>query len=496
LRRSKFSIAGYTGLCQYTECAFFTGSGVCIRETESPPFSLGLTGDLLGKFSELSMNRPVFTKNLTFFHANFTKIMYYGNCRRLQLCGGGPVSGRGQRIGASTRRTAQSRSPADPARGGKAMTIRKRILHSNIRMALLTVFAFFVAGFTMRSLVFNFVGLPGPSPEKLARARELMASEEEWEGIVWWLSLSLFLTLIGIFNNFSTYHLTKKIVKPLGPLIEGARHIQNNNFSYRIEYREEDEFRAVCDAFNEMAAKLEEATVRRQNEEANRRELIAGISHDLRTPLTTIKGYLEGLESGVASTPKMREHYLKTIKNRAGDMGHIIEQLFLFSKLDMNEFPLAAQQVDIGRAISDMIEDLAHEYEMRGIDIVFSEMAHNAVASVDTFRLRNVIVNILENSARYKTEERGSVTIGVSAADDSVLLRFADDGPGVSADALPRLFDVFYRADPSRNKKGSGLGLAISAKTIERMGGAIHAELPAAGGLAIVISLPLMEKIA
>jgi signal transduction histidine kinase len=106
--------------------------------------------------------------------------------------------------------------------------------------------------------------------------------------------------------------------------------------------------------------------------------------------------------------------------------------------------------------------------------------------------MRNVICNILENSAQYKAKERGNIEISAAAVNNTVLLRFADDGPGVKHEALENLFNVFYRADPSRNTKGSGLGLAISAKIIERMGGSIHAELPAAGGLAVVITLPLL----
>jgi signal transduction histidine kinase len=196
----------------------------------------------------------------------------------------------------------------------------------------------------------------------------------------------------------------------------------------------------------------------------------------------------------VASTQETREHYFNTIKKRAADLEHIIEQLFLFSKLDMDEFPLAMRRVDIGLVLSDMLEELAREYAARGLDIVFSEMAHNIPVQTDTLWLRNVVLNIFENSLRYKTKERGRMAIEIVRADDSVLLRFADDGPGVSAEALPRLFDVFYRADPSRNKKGSGLGLAISAKIIERMGGAIGAELPAGGGLAVLISLPVWEE--
>ena len=108
-----------------------------------------------------------------------------------------------------------------------------------------------------------------------------------------------------------------------------------------------------------------------------------------------------------------------------------------------------------------------------------------------------MIINILENAVKYKTAEVGHVTITCAepAENNEVEIRLADDGPGVPPASLEKLFDVFYRADPSRNKKGSGLGLAISAKIIAKMGGTIRAELPASGGLAIVIVLPLIRQL-
>ena len=159
----------------------------------------------------------------------------------------------------------------------------------------------------------------------------------------------------------------------------------------------------------------------------------------------------------------------------------------------MNEFPINLRTADIALAISDMIEDSIPEYAARGLDIKIGEMPKKIFVSADVLLLRNVIINILENSVKYKVKEQGQIEISATIVNNDVLLRFADDGPGVQANMLPKLFDVFYRADPSRNKKGSGLGLAINAKIIERMGGNIYAELPSTGGLAIVIKLPLLQ---
>jgi signal transduction histidine kinase len=365
------------------------------------------------------------------------------------------------------------------------MTIKRRLFFSNIRMVFVVFISF---GFASRLALFFMYGTGRPERhfhDYYDRDMRMM---------IWFLIFAVFIILMSLLNNFFTHRMTRRILKPLDPLGEGVRQIHDNNFSFRIDYKYDNEFRPICEAFNEMAAKLESSTAKQKKDEANRRELIAGISHDLRTPLTSIKGYIEGIETGVASTPEMRDNYIAVIKSKAEAMEHIIEQLFLFSKLDMDEFPLAMRRVDISEAVGDMIEASVSEYASRGLDIKFSEIKESVYVSVDVFMLRNVIDNILENSVKYKTKERGRMEIGISVEGGFVLLRLSDDGTGVQTDMLSKLFDVFYRTDPSRSRSGSGLGLAISAKIIERMGGGIHAEQPAGGGLSIAISLPIVSS--
>jgi signal transduction histidine kinase len=374
-----------------------------------------------------------------------------------------------------------------------SMTIKRQIFISNIRAILVTLFGFLLVG-----MVFRFAMMTiSINPEELQDISRQRMEYESLDGprIFGLIFIVFFVALISIINNLLNYRLLKNIARPLQPLSEGVKQIHDDNLGFRINYQIDDEYRPICDAFNEMAMRLEASAARKQQDEVNRRELIAGISHDLRTPLTSIKGCLEGLETGVASTPEMRENYFVIIKNKAADMEHIIEQLFLFSKLDMDEFPLALRRVPLMPVLADMIEELDYEYDQHGLAIHIAEHNKDAFVLADTFWLHNVIVNILENSVRYKTKVRGTVEIRADVINNSVLLRFTDDGPGVSAEILPKLFDVFYRADPSRSAKGSGLGLAIGKKIIERMGGAMYAELPSPGGLAVVIKLSLAKDI-
>jgi len=370
------------------------------------------------------------------------------------------------------------------------MTIKRRLFFSNIRMVLVTIGGFIVTFLAVRILFFFIMG--GAWWNENGNYSNLEKYHTRgWGSLFLLVSVAIFVLFISIINSILTYRMIKNITKPLDVLTRGVNQIHEKNFTHRIEYTADDEFRPVCEAFNQMAAQLEASTARRLKDEANRRELLAGISHDLRTPLTTINGYLDGLESGVASTPEMREKYFHTIKNKTLDMKHIIEQLFLFSKLDMDEFPFFPARFELTRALSDMVEELTEEYAMRGLEIAIDAGSQNVFVFADVSQFRRVVINILENSVKYKEKETGRMEINSSIDNNFIQLRFTDNGPGVNHDMLPNLFNAFYRADPSRHTKGSGLGLAISAKIIERSGGTIHAENAGTGGLVIVIRLPV-----
>jgi len=370
------------------------------------------------------------------------------------------------------------------------MTIKRRLFFSNIRMVLVTIGGSVITFLAVRILFFIIMGGAWwDGTENYSNIERY--NTRAWGSLFVLASIAIFVLFISIINSILTYRMIKTITKPLEILTRGVNQIHERNYAHRIEYSDDDEFRPVCEAFNQMAAQLEASTAQRLKDEANRRELLAGVSHDLRTPLTTISGYLDGLESGVASTPEMREKYLHTIKNKTIDMQRIIEQLFLFSKLDMDEFPFSPGRFELTRALSDMVEELTEEYAARGLEVIINVSPQNVFVNADVSHFRRVVINILENSAKYKEKETGRVEISFSADNNFAQIRFADNGPGVSQDALPNLFNVFYRADPSRHTKGSGLGLAISAKIIERSGGTIHAENADSGGLAIVIRLPV-----
>ncbi|GHU61912.1 hypothetical protein FACS189445_4400 [Spirochaetia bacterium] len=328
------------------------------------------------------------------------------------------------------------------------LTIKNRMFATNIAMILAPMVLCFIAGFFMRIIlwgVFEALGLPFPDEAPPQQVVEHMP-------FMYLFFLGQMVIILGIFfasNMFFTRRLVRQITK---------EHEKYEN---------------------------------------NRRELIAGISHDLRTPLTSIKAYLEGIETGVASTPEKQHTYFATIKSKTNDLEHIINQLFLFSKLDIGEYPMNIQKIDLGRTLTEMLGELADEYGRRRLVIIQDDVpsrGETIFVNADYLQLRNVIINILENSVKYKNTEKGVITVSYSVSGSTAEITLTDDGPGVPPEAVDKLFDVFYRTDPARNneKKGSGLGLAIAEKTIRRMGGTIHAELPKTGGLSIVITLPLV----
>lgn len=297
----------------------------------------------------------------------------------------------------------------------------------------------------------------------------------------------VFLTIL-MTNRFLTRFVVRKIEEPLNLLSEGARRLGEGDLDFRITYTGKDEFAPVCGAFNEMAARLKESVERTRRDEESRKELLAGISHDLRSPLTSIRAYVEGLLDGVAQTEESKRRYLRTIRTKAEDIDRLVSQLFLYSKLDLEGVPMEMRPIRLDEFVTGFVDEASLDSRTHGLEITAEHLAPVTV-SADPEQLRRVLANILENSIKYKNKETGHLRITL---EESGLLVLADDGPGVPEDALPKLFDVFYRSDPARKNPagGSGLGLAIAAKAVQGMGGTIRASSGPEGGLAIEISLP------
>jgi len=309
-------------------------------------------------------------------------------------------------------------------------------------------------------------------------------------------AIAVYLIIVAFFGNvLIAKYISGRIMTPINTLAAGVHEISNGNLSHRIQYKHGDEFNAVCTDFNEMASHLSDMVEQRQADEKSRKELIAGISHDLRTPLTSVRAYIEGLQKGIATTPEIQEKYLDIIQSKTEDIEYIINQLFMFSQIDIGEFPLNLETVDIGNELAEMIDGLTDEYRDMGLHVALIENTHDKVL-IDTVQLKNIVENILGNSVKYCNRKDAHVKILCKKADDNnVSISIKDNGVGVPNEMLTKIFNVFYRGDESRNNpaKGSGLGLAISSKVIERFNGSIRAENVSSGGLEIIITLPIQK---
>ena len=215
--------------------------------------------------------------------------------------------------------------------------------------------------------------------------------------------------------------------------------------------------------------------------------MIAGISHDLRTPLTAVRGTIKGLLDGVASTPEHQKKFLETAYRRTGDMNVLLNHLFDLSKLETGNMPLHLQTVDLNDFIRKYVAG-KQEFPEKGVELSADLKGSAAYVSVDPEQLQRIFDNLLENSRKYGGAEPLKIRIALNREDGDFCICFSDNGAGVPEEKLPYIFDEFYRGDESRNKKeGNGLGLYIVKYLTEAMGGSVRAEN--AGGLAIFMKL-------
>lgn len=291
-------------------------------------------------------------------------------------------------------------------------------------------------------------------------------------------------------NRFCHRYVFDRIEWSLGHLEEGVRQLSAGNLSYRICYNRDDEFRPIANSFDRMAAQLQTSEERQQRDQRSRQELIACISHDLRSPLTSIRGYAEGLRDGIATTPQMRERYATRIASKAEEMDGLVSELFTFSKLDLGDFPHEERPVRVDAFLRGVLNDLAPELERTGN--TFSQVDLTpATALADKRLLRQALSNVLLNVSRHAPGAAVLVRTNTTTDGNCVRVVIADNGPGVPAETLGRIFDVFYRTDPSRTAAsgGSGLGLAIVQRAMRAMGGDATAENVVPHGLRITLTL-------
>ncbi|HIW59770.1 MAG TPA: HAMP domain-containing histidine kinase [Candidatus Anaerobutyricum avicola] len=316
-----------------------------------------------------------------------------------------------------------------------------------------------------------------------------------------------FISILGIFVGalavaiaISIFILTRWLSggmnKSLEQLSEGVRQVQDGNFSYRIRSKKKDELGKACQEFDEMIEYLDNSVKEREKYEEAKQQLLAGISHDLRTPLTSIKAYVEGLRDGIANTEEKKRRYYDAIKIRTEDLADLIDNLSLFSRFDRGEYHYSMERIDFGEFVDSFFKEHGIEFKNNGLSLVKTVWEkNNLFIQGDRQQLKRILGNLINNTIKYREKPKSVVTAALYTVDEKwIRLELSDDGPGVPEEERDKIFDTFYRGDKARRNpgNGSGLGLSIVREIMKGHGGRIWAEEGIGGkGLKFVMEFPV-----
>ncbi|MDD6064553.1 MAG: HAMP domain-containing sensor histidine kinase [Clostridiales bacterium] len=326
------------------------------------------------------------------------------------------------------------------------MTIRKRLARSNLIMILIPMAiaaALLLLGGGLAVLLLKRVYLPRLELSMAALHETGEQLEAAFDGaktiaaIYGGTVILALLAAIGFTNLYLTKHLFRHIQKPLDILVSGVKRIQEGNLDAPIGDVVPDEFKPACDAVDEMAARLK-TSLEAQSRQQQKQELIAGMSHDLKSPLTSIRAYTEGLLDGAAKDEQTQARYLQTIYAKETELETLVNRLFSFAKLDLSEAPAKPEALEI----SGTFAEIAAGFEAEGLDVRLDDLPDETVMA-DRELLSRCMSNLLDNSRKYGASH---VVISADISGDTVSISVSDDGPGVEASQLER----------SRSYKNSG----------------------------------------
>ena len=298
-------------------------------------------------------------------------------------------------------------------------------------------------------------------------------------GLVFEIALTILLVLLLTAGMLMIW-IYQSMVTPIRKLQIAAENIKEGNLDFSIDTigAEQDEMNELCVTFEEMRRRLKESAEEKIASEQENKNLISNIAHDLKTPITAVKGYAEGIMDGVANTPEKIDKYVRTIYSKANEMDKLINELTLYSKIDTNKIPYNFAKINVEDYFADCIEEIGIDLETQNIGLAYYNYTENDVIIIaDPEQLRRVVNNIVGNSVKYMNKPNGFINIRIKDVGDFIQVEIEDNGRGIPQKDLPYIFDRFYRGDVSRNSAtgGSGIGLSIVRKIIEDHGGKIWA---------------------
>lgn len=298
--------------------------------------------------------------------------------------------------------------------------------------------------------------------------------------------LMSYLTVHLIFIGYTL----KYFLKPFKDLKNVANKVSRKEYDFVVDTSRNDEIGETFRAFEGMRQSI-------QNYETSRKELVANISHDLKTPITAVKGYIAAISDGVANTPEKLERYLEIMERNIVHLDQLVDDLLLHSKLDVDQVSFDMRPMDFSKYAEYLVDDIRLDLEPRGIAVSWTDKANQSVVcELDAFKVRRVILNLVDNAVKHFNKADKYLNLSLSIDRENVVLSVEDNGKGIAREELDMVFERFYRTDSSRNTAigGSGLGLAISKQIIEKHGGSIKAFSEPGVFTRIEVRLPIVKQ--
>ncbi|MDO4552253.1 MAG: HAMP domain-containing sensor histidine kinase [Bacillota bacterium] len=374
-------------------------------------------------------------------------------------------------------------------------TLRGRFIRTNIWMAALSAAWALVV---LAGLLLAYLSWAQDDSRKLIGDVVALFSGESQEKDDFLLFILLWVILVALLVLatciFLSTRLSRAVLRPLAELRQAADNIAKGELDFDVMSWEDQELEELCRSFEEIRKRLKANAEKELKAEEERSLLIANLSHDLRTPITTIKGYSEGLRDGVAASPEKTRQYLDTIYNKAVVLERLVESMTEFSELELGRLQYAMEYVDMTAYLKDLAEEYRPEAEERGFRFEARLPEEPLMVVADRGKLKRVLDNLVSNAMKYN-KEGGSVLLSAETDGRGVLVCVSDTGTGIRREDLGRVFDVFYRGDEARSSsKGSGLGLAIARQIAEDHRGKIWMKSEDGSGAQVFLYLPLRDR--